>query len=81
MKLYRHIIGTALATALVATSAVAQPAATKLSLSKSAKAGELRAGTAKGKSNRAVGGFLIPAIAIIAIIGGVLIVSDDSDSP
>ncbi|MCP3732890.1 hypothetical protein M9978_20945 [Sphingomonas sp. MG17] len=39
-----------------------------------------RAATAVGDANEAKGGFLIPAIAIIAVIVGVLIISDDSDS-
>jgi hypothetical protein len=68
----------ALAALSMATApALAAPSAAKLSVTGLT---DSRASTAAGDANEAKGGFLIPAIAIIAIIVGVLIISDDSDS-
>ncbi len=77
MKL-KTIFAGASAALLLASTGVAQANSAKaLSLSNSPAA---RASTEAGDSNAAAGGFLIPAIAIVAIIAGVLIISDDSDS-
>jgi hypothetical protein len=71
-------IVTALAAGAMAVSpALAASPASKLSL---AGAAGQRASTVAGESNEAVSGFLIPVIAVIAVIGGVLLVTDDSDS-
>ncbi|MCP3732879.1 hypothetical protein M9978_20890 [Sphingomonas sp. MG17] len=77
MNLNNFLTG-ASAALLLASAGVAQANSAKsLSLSSS---GAVRAASMAGDSNEGVGGFLIPAIAIIAIIGGILIISDDSDS-
>ena len=67
--------------AVAACSLAAAPAlansASKLSLS----GGQARVSTEAGESNEAVGGFLIPLIAVVAVIGGVLVAVDGDDSP
>lgn len=75
---FAKVIMAVAACSLAATPALAASSASKLSIA--GVTGE-RASTAAGESNEAVGGFLIPAIAIIAIIGAVVLISDDdSDS-
>lgn len=73
---------TKIMTALVACSMAAAPALATSSASKLSVAGAAgeRASTDTGESNEAIGGILIPAIAIIAIVGAVLIISDGDDS-
>lgn len=60
---------------LIATPVMASTSASKLSLS------QARVATKAAKSNKAVGGFLIPLIAVIAVIGGVVVAVDDNDEP
>jgi hypothetical protein len=74
---FAKVMTVLVACSMAATPALAASSASKLSVAGSA--GE-RASTDAGESNEAIGGFLLPAIAIIAIIGAVLIISDDSDS-
>lgn len=68
------------ASSLAIAPAMANPASS-LSVG-SAKS--VRAATGAGKSSEVAGGFLIPAIAIVAVITGVILVATDddkSDSP
>jgi len=75
---FAKVLTTLAACSLVAAPALATSSASKLSIA--GAAGE-RASTNTGKSNEAVGGFIIPLIAIVAVVGGILIISDDnSDS-
>ncbi|HEY0622345.1 hypothetical protein [Sphingomonas sp.] len=68
----------AVAACSLAAPALAASSASKLSITGAAAE---RASTVIGESNEAVTGFLIPAIAVLVIVGGVLILSDDdSDS-
>lgn len=66
------LITAAVAASMASASAIASPASL-LSLD--------RASSGTADSNAAVGGFLIPAIAVVAIIGGAIILSDDNDEP
>lgn len=66
------------ACSLATTSVLAAPAASKLSLSSSKS---VRASTEAGDSNQAAGGFLIPLIAVVAVIGGIIILVDEDDTP
>lgn len=77
MKLTKILAGASAALLLASTGVAQANSAKSLSL---ANAPAARAATNAGNSNEAAGGFLIPAIAIVAIIAGVLIISDDSDS-
>ncbi len=80
MKL-KNILTGASAALLLAGSGVAQ-ANTAKSLSLSQSPAVARAASTTDKSNQAAGGFLIPVLAVIAVVGVILIVSggDDSDS-
>lgn len=71
----KKILAAAATAALLMGSAAQASSAQSLSLKNAP-----RASTVAGESNEAVGGFLIPLIAVIAVIGGILIISDDSDS-
>lgn len=65
---------------LASTAGVAQASSAQaLSLANSPALD--RAASNGEEANEAVGGFLIPAVAIIAVIGGAIILSDDDDSP
>ncbi len=65
---------------LASTAGVAQASSAQaLSLSKTVSVD--RASSKGEKANEAVGSFLIPAVAIIAVIGGAIILSDDDDEP
>ncbi|MCW4463472.1 hypothetical protein OK349_17325 [Sphingomonas sp. BT-65] len=63
------------ACSLAVSPAIASSAASKLSLS------NVRASTDAGRSSEAAGGFLIPLIAVVAVIGGIIVLVDDDDSP
>jgi hypothetical protein len=65
-----------LATAPVMASSASS--ATKLSLSGAAST---RAASESDKANELGGGFIIPAVAIVAIITGVVIAADDDNEP
>lgn len=75
-------------TAVAAISMAATPVlaaapapASKLSLAKASSVpGSVRAGAKAGKS-KAAGGFVVLALAIAAVVGGALAVSDGNDSP
>jgi hypothetical protein len=70
---------TAVAVASLATAPVmaeSANSATKLSVAKTA-----RAATPARQANEAVGGFLIPLLAIIAVIGGALAATGGSSEP
>ena len=70
---------TALAACSLAVSpAIASSAASKLSLSGS---DAVRASTDTGRSSEAAGGFLIPLLAVVAVIGGILVLVDGDDTP
>jgi hypothetical protein len=71
---------TKMVTALAAGAMVVSPALAASPASKLSIAGAQRASTVSWESNEAVSGFIIPAIAVIAVIGGVLLITDDSDS-
>lgn len=77
MRLAKMMLAAA-ACSLAMSPAVASTAASKLSL---ASAGKARASTVTGKSNEAAGGFLIPLLAVAAIIGGIVIAVDGDDEP
>jgi hypothetical protein len=65
---------------LASTAGVAQASSAQaLSLSKTVSVD--RASSKGEKANEAVGGFLIPAVAVIAVITGAIILSDDDDEP
>lgn len=68
----------ALAACSLATAPVMANSAAKLSLSDAAST---RAASESGEANEVAGGFLIPAIAVIAIIGGVIIAADEDNTP
>jgi hypothetical protein len=74
---FTKIVTALAAGAMTVSPTLAASPASKLSIS--GVAGQ-RASTVAGESNEAVSGFLIPAIAILAVIGGVLLITDDSDS-
>ena len=69
---------TAVAACSLAVSPAIASSASKLSLSSSDAA---RASTDAGRSNEAAGGFLIPVLAVIAIIGGIVVLVDGDDEP
>ncbi|MBX3594738.1 hypothetical protein [Sphingomonas sp.] len=75
MRLAKTITAIA-ACSLAMSSAIAAPAASKLSLS-----GVARASSTADESNDAAGGFLIPAVAVIAVIAGAIVLSNDSGEP
>lgn len=77
MRLAKMMMGIA-ACSLAVSPAIASSAASKLSLSTS---GAARASTDAGRSNKEVGGFLIPLLAVAAVIGGVLVLVDNDDTP
>ena len=80
MRILNKTIGTAVAALmLMGTTASAVQAATpasKLSLQ-----GTARAATADKDASQMRGGFIIPAIAIVAIILGIIVLSNDDDEP
>lgn len=65
------------ACSLAVSPAIASSAASKLSLS----GANVRASTDAGRSSEAAGGFLIPLLAVAAIIGGIIVLVDDNDEP
>lgn len=77
MRLAKMMMGVA-ALSLAVSPAIASSAASKLSLSTS---DAVRASTDTGRSNEQVGGFLIPLLAVVAVIGGVLVLVDEDDTP
>lgn len=77
MRLAKMMMAAA-AVSLAVSPAIASTAASKLSLS---SADAVRASTASGKSNQDAGGFLIPLLAVVAVIGGVLVLIDEDDTP
>ncbi len=77
MRLAKMMMAAA-AVSLAVSPAVASTAASKLSLS---SAESVRASTTAGKSNKDAGGFLIPLLAVAAVIGGVLVLVDEDDTP
>lgn len=77
MRLAKFLTAVA-ACSLATTSVLAAPAASKLSISGSKS---VRASTGVGESNQAAGGFLIPLIAVAAIIAGIIIAVDEDDEP
>lgn len=78
VKLKQIAVAASAALVLASTAGVAQASsAQSLSLKNS---GAVRAASSSEKSNEAVGGFLIPLLAVLAIAGGILIISNDSDS-
>ncbi len=58
------------------TLAIAQPAASKLSVASS-----VRASADEGDENLAGGGLVIAALAVAAIVAGVVVASDGDDEP
>lgn len=77
MRLAKMMMAVA-ACSLAASPALAASSASKLSISNSSA---VRASSETGKSNEAVGGFLIPLLAVVAIIGGVIVAVDGDDEP
>lgn len=75
MRFSKSMLAAAAAFSLAASPAMANPASSLSTVG----ASSVRATTATGKSNEVAGGFIIPAIAIIAIILGVVAVSSDGD--
>ena len=77
MSIVNKVMTGAVAMSLAAVPVAAQAAdAAKLSLSKS-----VRAGTPAKAGEQLRGGFIIPLIAIVAIILGIIAVADSDDSP
>ena len=77
MSNLKKVLTAAAAMSLAAMPVAAQAAdAAKLSLSKS-----VRSGTPAKAGEQMEGGFVIPLIAIVAIILGIIAVSDSNDSP
>ncbi len=77
MRLAKMMMAVA-ACSLATTPVLAAPAASKLSVSASKS---VRSSTSAGDSNELRGGFVIPLLAILAIIGGILVVVDEEDEP
>lgn len=77
MRLAKMMLAAA-AVSLAVSPAVASTAASKLSLSST---DAVRASTSTGKSNEEVGGFLVPLLAVVAVIGGALVLIDEDDTP
>ncbi|RSY81984.1 hypothetical protein DAH66_14020 [Sphingomonas koreensis] len=77
MRLAKMMMAVA-ACSLAVSPAIASSAASKLSLS---TANAARASTDAGRSNEEVGGFLVPLLAVVAVIGGVLVLVDEDDTP
>lgn len=77
MRLAKMMMAVA-ACSLAVSPAIASSAASKLSLSTSSAA---RASTDADRSNEAVGGFLVPLLAVVAVIGGIIIAVDGDDEP
>ncbi len=77
MRLAKMMMAAA-ACSLAVAPAIASTSASKLSLS---SADAVRASTAAGKSNQAAGGFLIPLIAVAAVIAGIIVLVDEDDTP
>jgi hypothetical protein len=69
---------TAVAACSLAVSPAIASSASKLSLSGSSA---VRASTAAGQSNEAAGGFIIPLLAVAAIVLGVVVAVDGDDEP
>lgn len=68
----------AVAACSLATAPALANSASKLSLSSAQPA---RAATVAGESNEAAGGFIIPLLAVAAIVLGVLVAVDSDDEP
>lgn len=76
--MFKNIVGAASAVLLLASAGAAQANAAKsLSLSNS----PVRAATVAGDSNEAAGGFLVPLLAVAAIVLGVVVAVDGDDEP
>jgi hypothetical protein len=76
MKSARMLIGAAVAIAMTATPVMAAGSASQLSLK------AVRASTKATNKSAAIADFLLPGIAIVAIVGGALLITDDEpDSP
>jgi len=67
----------AVAACSLATAPALANSASKLSLS----GAQARVSTEAGESNEAVGGFLVPLLAVVAVIGGALVLIDEDDTP
>jgi hypothetical protein len=67
----------AVAACSLATAPALANSASKLSLSSA----QARVSTEAGESNEAVGGFLVPLLAVVAVIGGALVLIDEDDTP
>lgn len=78
MKLKNILAGASAALLLTGASVAQANSAKSLSLSQSPAV--TRAASATPESNQAAGGFLIPLLAVVAIVGVILIVSDGDDS-
>ena len=79
MKLKNMLAGASAALLLVGANVAQANSAKSLSLAHSPAVD--RASTDASESNKAVGGFLIPLLAVVAVVGVILVVSgDDSDS-
>lgn len=77
MGIVKKLMTGAAALSLVAVPVAAQAAsATKLSLSQ-----DVRAGKATKSTEEMRGGFIIPLIAVIAVILGIIAIADSDDSP
>lgn len=73
---FKNILGAASAALLLAGTGAAQANSAKsLSLSNA----PVRAATTVGESNEAAGGFIIPLIAVAAIVLGVVVAVDGDD--
>lgn len=77
MRLAKMMMAVA-ACSLATSPALAASSASKLSLS---NADVVRASTNAGESNEAAGGFIIPLLAVAAVIGGIIILVDGDDDP
>ncbi len=73
----KAILTAASAALLMAGTAAQANSAKSLSLSNS----PARAATAAGDSNEAAGGFIVPLLAVVAVILGIVVAVDGDDSP
>jgi hypothetical protein len=69
---------TAVAVASLATAPVIAAPASKLSVAQSVG---VKASSKSGKSNQLGGGFILPLLALLAIIGGGIAISQGDDEP
>lgn len=76
MGIVKKLMAGALAVSFMSLPVAAQATASKLSLSKG-----VRAGKSVKNAEHASGGFLVPALAIVAVIAGAIVLSDSDDSP